>query len=80
MFMSVDFRLNSCDWQAERVPMRVRKMSALVGAALILGGCLILYLMIDLAVLPSDVHDVGRSSDICRITLEVFLMMERRIS
>jgi hypothetical protein len=55
-------------------------MSALVGAALILGGCLILYLMIDLAVLPSDVHDVGRSSDICRITLEVFLMMERRIS
>ncbi|XP_069682276.1 alpha-mannosidase 2 isoform X2 [Periplaneta americana] len=37
--------------------MRVRKMSALVGAALILGGCLVLYMMMDLAVFPSDVHD-----------------------
>lgn len=43
--------------------MRVRKMSALVGAALILGGCLVLYMMMDLAVFPSDVHDVGTFSD-----------------
>jgi hypothetical protein len=43
--------------------MRVRKLSALVGAALILGGCLVLYMMMDLAVFPSDVHDVGTYSD-----------------
>jgi hypothetical protein len=43
--------------------MRVRKMSALVGAALILGGCLVLYMMMDLAVFPSDIHDVGTYSD-----------------
>jgi hypothetical protein len=30
-----------------------------VGAALILGGCLVLYMMMDLAVFPSDVHDVS---------------------
>lgn len=65
--MSFDFRLNSCEWQAERVPMRVRKLSALVGAALILGGCFMLYMMMDLAVFPSDVHDVGRSSDVAEL-------------
>ncbi|PSN52814.1 hypothetical protein C0J52_09697 [Blattella germanica] len=37
--------------------MRVRKMSALMGAALILVGCMVLYMMMDLAVSPSDVHD-----------------------
>jgi hypothetical protein len=41
--------------------MRVRKISALVGAALVLAGCLILYMMMDLAVFPSDVHDVSSS-------------------
>jgi hypothetical protein len=46
--------------------MRVRKLSALVGAALILGGCLILYMMMDLAVFPSDIHDVSKSSDISK--------------
>jgi hypothetical protein len=43
--------------------MRVRKLSALVGAALILGGCLVLYMMMDLAVFPSDVHDVGTCNE-----------------
>jgi hypothetical protein len=43
--------------------MRVRKMSALVGAALILGGYLVLHMMMELAVFLHDVHDVGTCSD-----------------
>jgi hypothetical protein len=46
--------------------MRVRKLSALLGAALILGGCLILYMMMDLAVFPSDIHDVSKSSELAK--------------
>jgi hypothetical protein len=38
-------------------------MSALAGAALILGGCLVLYMMMDLAVFLPDVRDVGIHSD-----------------
>jgi hypothetical protein len=34
-----------------------------VGAALILGGCVVLYMMMDLAVFPSDVHDVSAYND-----------------
>jgi hypothetical protein len=46
--------------------MRVRKLSAMVGAALVLGGCLTLYMMMDLAVFPSDIHDVSKSSEITK--------------
>jgi hypothetical protein len=44
----------------------------MVGAALILGGCLTLYMMMDLAVFPSDIHDVSKSSKISK-NLEVLV-------
>jgi len=64
--------------------MRVRKLSAMVGAALILGGCLTLYMMMDLAVFPSDIHDVSKSSEISkqfgspcmRMTINKFMSYE----
>jgi hypothetical protein len=56
--------------------MRVRKLSALVGAALILGGCLILYMMMDLAVFPSDMHDVSKSSEISKQFGSVSMRMQ----
>jgi len=38
----------------------------MVGAALVLGGCLTLYMMMDLAVFPSDIHDVSKSSEMSK--------------
>lgn len=55
--------------------MRVRKLSAMVGAALILGGCLTLYMMMDLAVFPSDIHDVSKSSEISKQFGSPFMRM-----
>jgi len=58
--------------------MRVRKLSAMVGAALILGGCLTLYMMMDLAVFPSDIHDVSKSSEISKQFGSPFMRMTNK--
>nr|CAD7454168.1 unnamed protein product [Timema tahoe] len=36
--------------------MRVRRLSAILGASLILGGCFMLYLIMDLTFLPQEIH------------------------
>jgi hypothetical protein len=47
----------------------------MVGAALVLGGCFSLYMMMDLAAFPSDIHDVSKSSEITKFGCPCVRMM-----